>query len=869
VSGITNGRFISDQLRRVSIGIVLGSLAAAFIHLIIRDALFLPSIRLKWGSLGVAHHFDGFRAYAPEFDAAVIGLLLLALFPGVLYVSRFIRSWWSGITSATTIIFAGLTAAVLLYGLHHPRISTAFVIAVVVSVMGGEFWRWRAIPIRELRADLRLDIPKQVIDQNNREKWAFPAGDDPIDRWNQDIIGRAAVVELLAEHALRNRTPVVALHGDFGDGKTSVLHLLRQAVQGKAIVVSFSAWLPGTETTLATDLFTDVATECGKYVHVPQLRKHAIAYARILSSSVSYLAALKEILPPQSQREEIEDLRATLERVPFPIMVLLDDIDRMQRGEILALLKILRGATSMPNLTFICAFSEPELRHELEKAGHLSQDYLEKFFPVTVKLASPDPDVLGALFRDKLTESFRQESWFPDKESEKKFTELLERLWNESLSRICTNLRKIGLLLRDIVTAARPISGEVNAFDLTVIETVRRFYPDVYRAVRTNPLFLTYRTGSWLKGQFFRDEEKKQKSAEFFRHLSAITSQSGDQIAIEAMLSWIFPDYAAAKTQGTTIYAIARRTDAEIAEKEKRICDPDYFGIYFRSATPQDMFSNAELNEMLRELAKAKTESAVRSVFGRTLEAIPKLHPKREDFLWKLGRALDRVDNVTDERLAYAAATLAEQYAYDMMNLGEAARALNIVFIAAQKVSRTSAAQQTLEGSMDRATEDTFAKRLLEFTQNKERNQVLTDFSNIDADKVKHVFIKRMQRRYGSESDIKNVDITKGDWWAFRIWAENSDEDKKMEQDFWRRFIGKSRKRLAQAINFMYPGSNTIWSENPRPIVDKLFPTEEIADFLRQLPADELNDVEAKAVERFEELLRGRYQTGPGEFSAA
>jgi hypothetical protein len=72
-----------------------------------------------------------------------------------------------------------------------------------------------------------------------REITSADAGsDDPIDRWDQDIIGRAAVVELLAEHALQNRTPVLALHGDFGDGKTSVLHLLRQAVQDRAIVVS-------------------------------------------------------------------------------------------------------------------------------------------------------------------------------------------------------------------------------------------------------------------------------------------------------------------------------------------------------------------------------------------------------------------------------------------------------------------------------------------------------------------------------------------------------------------------------------------------------------------------------------------------------
>src|SRR5207244_6757074 len=136
--------------------------------------------------------------------------------------------------------------------------------------------------------------------------------EDPINDWNEDIVGRAAVVELLADHALRLRTPIVALHAGLGDGKTSVLNLLRRAVERQAIVISFSSWLPGSVESLASDLFTDIAAECGKHIRVPQLRKKALAYARIVSGSVPHLAGLRELLPPQSQREEIEELRGAL-----------------------------------------------------------------------------------------------------------------------------------------------------------------------------------------------------------------------------------------------------------------------------------------------------------------------------------------------------------------------------------------------------------------------------------------------------------------------------------------------------------------------------------------------------------------------------
>jgi len=861
---IPHDKFISAQFRRVSSGIVLGSIVAAVTRLFVRDSVFIPTIQLKLRSLGIAHAFDGFHAYAPEMYVALIGLVALAVIPLVTYTRRFLRAWWAGITSLTTLVSAALVAAIILLSLQHLRISTVIVLVVLAAVVGGEYLCWIR-PAQPL-ADLQLNIPNQPSELRGSNQWSVEDTDDPIDTWEKDTIGRVAVVELLAEHSLRNRTPIVALCADFGDGKTSVMNLFRLAIQDKAIVVSFSAWLPGSEATLASDLFRDIATECRKFVHVPQLRKQGAAYARTLSGSFSYLGGLREILPAQSQREEIDDLRAALARIPRPIVVLLDDIDRMQSEEILVLLKILRGAASIPNVTFICSFSQKEIKTELKKIRDPSDDYLEKFFPVTINLVSPTSDELGALFRDRLTNALRADDWFPNQASEKKFSELLQRVWTESLSRICTNLRRIKLLLTDILTAARPIKGEVNPFDLTVIETVRRFYPEVYRTIRLNPFFFTLASNSLAKGRLFAEEEKKRESPQFFEKLDETMAKSSDPTAIDAMLRWIFPDYAAAKTKSISIHQIARPTDREIAETEKRICDSDYFSIYFRAAVPQEMFSNAELNRLLHDLVATKTESEVEAIFGRTLEAIPKLHPKREDFLWKLGRALGDVDERIAEQLAYAAAARAADYGYDMMNLGEAARALNIVFIAAQKLSGSSVAQRILENAMSRATDDTFAKRLFEFTQDRDRNRVLTEFSHIDTDKVKEAFIERMRRRYGPSVDASQVDISKGDWWAFRLWTDNSAGDAQIEQEFWRRFIGTSRKRLAQMVNFIYPGGNAIWPQDPRPIIDKLFPTAQIAQLLKDLPVEELDDVEAKGIERFESLLKGRYPREPGDF---
>jgi hypothetical protein len=88
--------------------------------------------------------------------------------------------------------------------------------------------------------------------------------------------------------------------------------------------------------------------------------------------------------------------------------------------------------------------------------------------------------------------------------------------------------------------------------------------------------------------------------------------------------------------------------------------------------------------------------------------------------------------------------------------------------------------------------------------------------------------------------------------------------DQAIEQEFWRRFIGATRQRLAQAINFLYPGG-VVWSDDPRPIIEKLFPIAEIVELLKNVPSDNLNEIEAKAISRFQALLDGKYRRGPDD----
>ena len=195
------------------------------------------------------------------------------------------------------------------------------------------------------------------------------------------------------------------------------------------------------------------------------------------------------------------------------------------------------------------------------------------------------------------------------------------------------------------------------------------------------------------------EEVKEKASKSFFKRLDTQLESETEPSVARVLLGLLFPAFALAVEEAGK-YRFIRKTTEETAADEKLICDADYFPIYFRATVPNEMASNAEVDQLVVDLNSATSESEVQRTFGEMLDAIPAYHPKRQDFLWKLGRASDRLNDTTLERLAYAAAARADSYGYDIVNIGEAARALNLVFHAAQRMAATPGAQRVLDRAM-------------------------------------------------------------------------------------------------------------------------------------------------------------------------
>src|SRR5262249_47795550 len=156
-------------------------------------------------------------------------------------------------------------------------------------------------------------------------------------------------------------------------------------------------------------------------------------------------------------------LSDSLRRLPRRIVVLLDDMDRLHAEELRAVLKVVRGATAFPNLSYVCAFSRVAIDTMRSETGiETIGDYYENFFPVSHLLPKPEGDFLFSILDAGLGRVFAD--WFEGPDEKSKFQKQLKDVWEDVLSRILTNLRKIILVVNNVEVAARPVSREVNAF---------------------------------------------------------------------------------------------------------------------------------------------------------------------------------------------------------------------------------------------------------------------------------------------------------------------------------------------------------------------------------------------------------------------
>ena len=333
----------------------------------------------------------------------------------------------------------------------------------------------------------------------------------------------------------------VLLNEQYGAGKSSFFYLVKEKAKKVNLrCLDFRPWLSDSSSSMMQDFLLLLEEELR--ITSPSLSKALQTYARIISGiHVGFLElAFNYDLRPQSLTRRRDLLAQKMKELHQPILVLVDDVDRLDSQELLSLLNLIRNTADFPYLCYILAADKESISQNLNNTGIVDTDlYLRKFFNLELTFPPVDNELIG-LLSDNLTKVLKEYS-IPGFDI-RSCTQYICKI--ESIQDVFTTPRDIYRFI-NLVTYSLDLLRkggllhDVNVIDVLLITLVQFISPEWHKVLRDrNDKLLDYVFSS---GRYVLN---KEKAAHFYsrRVLESIKSvEEQNKLRVEKVNPYVEP----------------------------------------------------------------------------------------------------------------------------------------------------------------------------------------------------------------------------------------------------------------------------------------------------------------------------------------
>jgi predicted KAP-like P-loop ATPase len=453
--------------------------------------------------------------------------------------------------------------------------------------------------------------------------------DDPRDGSSErpDELGREGFAEylgrLLENVREQSASSVLALIGDWGSGKTSVLELLRQRLSADDAAVwllaDFNPWTYPDAASLQRGFFNELTAALPKNDRPSGARAKVGGLARAISpigklgglvgvdaeGAIQALADL--VLGDASASAAKRAAESALRRVKRPILMVIDDLDRLTPAELLEVLKLVRLIGRLPHVYYLLCYDERTLLDVLQRTEISGGDesraraYLEKIVQVRLDMPALRESQRSRLLDQGLISILDSNAvLLPPADKQR-----LNDVYFSVLDRRLTTPRAITRFLGQVQAFFAPLRGEVDFVDYFLVSWLRTEEPGVYTMLqRDRDALLGRYYGDWSIGR--RDADAAAGRRQFWQdRINGAQVEAADQDGVIRVLSGLFPEVAAAFTSS------ASYTTASERRTPKAISHPDYFDRYVSFGVPDDDLPDSVVGRALADLTNHTTSTAL------------------------------------------------------------------------------------------------------------------------------------------------------------------------------------------------------------------------------------------------------------------
>ncbi|WP_406164401.1 P-loop NTPase fold protein [Streptomyces sp. NBC_00996] len=457
--------------------------------------------------------------------------------------------------------------------------------------------------------------------------------DEPfLDDNGPDLLGREQyarhAVELLGRVRAQTETGVLALIGSWGSGKSTVLGKVMRLLQGQDrretwLIAELNPWLYSDLESLTAALFSEIRAALPKGRRWSEVRKRLGGFGQAISplGKLTALAGLDSeglikafsdrINGDTSASAAKRKAEEALRQAGQPVLVVMDDLDRLTPDELLLVFKLVRLVGHLPNVYYLIGFDEQTLLDVLQRSDLVgnseprAREFLEKIIQVRLDLpAFRERDAAAMSIRalNAILDSHNL-SMTPGEEqrfSEAHFRHLQDRLQTP---------RAVKRYFGQADATLGSLVGDVDLVDFLIVTFLRTNEPGAYRLLRRHRAELT---GTSLDPSQRRNAQQLGERADRWRNRLGEAGVAAEHVeGVLRLLGQLFP---------TVQQDLGMAGDAKAAAQRRGIGSTDYFDRYMVFGVPDDDLPEAVFDQALAQLAADAPEEEAAELLLRLRE---------------------------------------------------------------------------------------------------------------------------------------------------------------------------------------------------------------------------------------------------------
>lgn len=461
-----------------------------------------------------------------------------------------------------------------------------------------------------------MDYERSIIsDKRSKDTGLEFNSDSPIEIPSDDLLGNYALAQSIARCILKIPSlngDVIAIHGAWGSGKSSVINLVLHELEkiddkgSVPVIIKLNSWCYRSDDGIIAGFFqefhsglksvsdkykinSDLLLKLGARLIGParlfglglDLAGMPGAGLAISSSARTFKNIAIEDRDTDTLQRRVND---ELKKVKRRFLIVIDDIDRLSPHEAVAIFRTIKSVGRLSNVSYLLSYDQIVIEDAINKQYEIDgKRYLEKIVQASFDLPEPSGLKIIDILNSRFIKIFGNLSSVYSQR-------VYEVIYEIVIPEIKT-IRQIYRFTNALWITYPSVKGNVDVADFIALESFRHFHPKLYRAIRLHKNILTVHTKDSL--DFKPTHHNIEK---LFLH----AEDKNKHTRLRNSMAIVFPFLSANA-------AVSISHNVYIWNQGKRACSRLHFDKYFQSYVSGEEISISSLEVLFQNVTDSKT----------------------------------------------------------------------------------------------------------------------------------------------------------------------------------------------------------------------------------------------------------------------